>query len=177
MITALQLIKEQLKSARETFEGTVEDITPEMLAKDPGGKAFPLGATWAHLVFSEDVIVQGMIQGKAPLHATTWGGKTGASAPMPAMDENWSQNNEAWSKSVVIDLPQLRAYEQAVYAATDAYIDSLKVEDLDKEIDLGDWGKKTVAHLLTSFVIGHTNNLAGEISVLKGIQGKKGYQF
>ncbi len=148
-----------------------------MLTKDPGGKAFPLGATWAHLVFSEDVIVQGMMQGKAPLHATTWEGKTGSSAPMPAMDENWSQNNETWSKSVVIDLPLFRSYEQAVYAATDAYVASLKDEDLEKEVDLGHEGKRTLAHLLSSFVIGHTNNLAEEISVLKGIQGKKGYQF
>lgn len=177
MITALQLLKDQLENTRETFEGTVEDITPEMLSPDPGGKALPLGATWAHLVFSEDVIVQGMMQGKAPLHVTTWEGKTGASAPMPAMDENWSQNNEAWSKSVVIDLPQFRAYEQAVYAATDAYVASLKDEDLEREVDLGHEGKRTLAHLFSSFVIGHTNNLAGEISVLKGIQDKKGYQF
>jgi len=177
MITALQLIKDELKNAREVFEGTVSDVMQEQLSIDPGGKALPLGATYAHLLFSEDAIVHGMLQGKAPLSATMWQGKTGASSPMPPMDDNWSETNNIWSKSVQIDLPQLREYAKAVYAATDTYVNSLKDEDLEKEIDLGSWGKKTVIFLLSEYIIGHTFSLAGEISVLKGIQGAKGYQF
>ncbi len=177
MYTALQYIKDQLKSARETFEGTANDIQPDHLQKDPGGKAFPLGATYAHLVFSEDAIVQGMIQGKAPLSETTWKGKTGTNTPMPAMDQNWEQANEVWSKSVVVNWDELRTYKTAVFAATDTYINSLKDSDLEKVIDLGAWGKKTVAELLGSFIIGHMNSLAGELAVLKGIQGAKGYPF
>jgi hypothetical protein len=177
MLTALQLIKEGLKNARETFENTVADIKEEDLHKDSGGMAFPLGATYAHLIFSEDAIVQGMIQGKAPLAATTWKDKTGTSLPMPAMDENWSTNNTTWSKSVQVNLPELRAFSKAVYDATDAYVNSLKDEDLEKVIDLGSWGKKTVANLLSAFVIGHTNQLTGEIAALKGVHGSKGYPF
>ncbi len=177
MITALQLIKEELQNARETFEGTVADVTPEQLSKDPGGKALTLGGTYAHLIFSEDAIVHGMLQGKPPLFATTWKDKTGASAPMPPMDEKWEKAHEEWAKTVQIDLPKLRDYSKAVYQATDGYVNSLKDEDLEKEIDLGSWGKKTVAQLLYGFIIGHANSLAGEISVLKGIQGAKGYPF
>ena len=176
-MTALQILKEALANARETLEGTMADVTQDQLHNSPGGKAFPLGATYAHLVFSEDVIVHGMLQGKAPLSETTFKGKTGANEPMPAMDENWSSNNEKWSNSVQIDLAQLREYAKAVYAATDSYVNSLNDADLDKEVDLGSWGKKTVANLLYAFIIGHANNLAGEISVLKGIQGAKGYPF
>jgi hypothetical protein len=177
MLTALQLIKNELKDAREGFAGTVADIQEDHLHKDPGGKALPLGATYAHLVFSEDAIMQGMIQQKHTLYETTWKGKTGVSETMPAMDENWSANNEKWARSVKIDLKQLREYEKAVYAATDEYINNLKDEDLEKEVDLGAWGKKTVAELLSSFIIGHTYSLMGEISALKGIQGAKGYAF
>lgn len=177
MYTALQLIKDELKSARETFEGTVADIVPDQLHKDPGGKAFPLGAVYAHLLFSEDVIVQGMLQGKTPLSQAAWKDKTGASQPMPAMDENWSVAHEKWSKTVQIDLAKLREFAKSVYAATDEYVNNLKDEDLEKEIDLGSWGKKKVADLLSGFIIRHTFSLAGEISVLKGIQGFKGYPF
>lgn len=177
MLSALQLLKDELQNARETFEGTVADITEDQLHKDPGGKAFPIGATYAHLIFSEDVIVHGMLQGKQPLSETTFKDKTGASEPMPQMDAQWSENNEKWSKSVKINLSQLKIYEKAVFAATDEYVNSLKDEDLEKEVDLGSWGKKTIANLLYGFVIGHTNNLSGEISVLKGIQGAKGYPF
>ncbi|HZE86859.1 MAG TPA: DinB family protein [Methylomirabilota bacterium] len=174
---ALQLLKDELKNARETFEGTAADITDEQLSKDPGGKALPLGASYAHLIFSEDVIIHSMLQQKTPLSAVIWKDKTGASEPMPPMDENWSAAHESWAKKVTLNLPKFREYAKAVYAATDEFINSLKDEDLDKEVDLGTWGKKTVAEMLYAFIIGHTNSLAGELSVLKGIQGFTGYPF
>lgn len=176
-MTALKLLKDQLKEARELFENTAADIQEEHLHKDPGGKAFPLGATYAHLVFSEDVIVQGMMQGRAPLYETDWKDKTGASEPMPPMDENWTPMNEKWSKTVRIDFPKMQQYAKAVYAATDTYVNTLTDEDLEKEIDLGSWGKKTVAQMLSGFVISHACSLAGELSALKGVQGAKGYPF
>ncbi len=177
MYTALQLIKDQLKSVQEAFEGTVGDIQEDHLHKSPGGKAFPIGATYAHLVLSEDMIIHSMIQGKQPLYETTFKDKTGTDKPMPAWDENWSTANEEWSNSVKIDLAQLKEYAKAVFAATDEYVSGLTDEDLEKEIDLGSWGKKTVADMLSGFVIGHTYSLMGELAALKGIQGVKGYAF
>ena len=177
MLTALQLLKDELKSSHEIFEGTVADVTEEQLHNDPGGKALPLGSIYAHLFFSEDAIIQGMIQKKAPLSASTFQGKTGTDLPFPAMDDKWSENNENWSKNVKINLAELREYGKAVYAATDAYMNTLKDEDLETEIDLGAWGKQKLAQLLFGFIIGHTCSLTGEISVLKGIQGAKGYPF
>lgn len=177
MYTALQLIKDQLKDAHETLESTFADVTEEILHKDPGGKAFPVGSLYAHLVFSEDVIVHTMLQTKTPLYKGEWVGKTGTDSPMPEMDANWSANNEAWSKGVKVDLKQIRDYAKAVYSATDAYVATLTDADLEREVDLGAWGKKTVASLLHSFIIAHTNSLTGEISAIKGVHGAKGYPF
>src|SRR6185369_9275231 len=109
MITALELLKDELKSAHDIFEQTASDIADEHVQLDPGGKAFPLGATYAHLVFSEDVILHGMIMGgKPPLYETEFKDKTGASSPMPPMDENWEAANHEWSKSVQIDMGKMR---------------------------------------------------------------------
>ncbi len=177
MLTALQLIKDELKNARETFDGTVADVREEQLHNDPGGKALPLGAAYAHLVFSEDAVVQGMLQGKQPFFATGWAGRTGVSELMPPMDERWMVEHERWAKTVKIDLGELRDYAKAVFTATDEYVSNLKEEDLEREVDLGEGGKKTLAELLYSWVIGHLNSLAGEISALKGIQGARGYPF
>ncbi|MBI4973714.1 DinB family protein [Candidatus Roizmanbacteria bacterium] len=177
MITALQLIKDQLKEAHEMFLQTVADIKEDHLHKNPGGKALPLGSLYAHLLYSEDVIVQGMIRGKAPLYTTLWKDKTGASAPMPAMDDKWEANHVMWSKKVKIDLTNMNKYGKAVFTATEKYVDSLKGKDLERIVDLGSWGKKTVASLLCGFVIGHANSLTGEISAVKGINGAKGYPF
>jgi len=137
----------------------------------------PIGAVYAHLIFSEDMTVQRFLQGHSPLYEGEWVGKTGVSIPMPPMDEHWSAAHEAWAHAVVIDLDQLKKYSQAVYGATDTYLAGLSDSDLETEVDLGAWGKKSVAYMLTNFVYGHTFSLAGEISALKGIQGAKGYPF
>ena len=177
MYTTLQLIKDQIKDAHTTFEGTVSDIKDAHLHVNPGGKALPLGSLVAHLVYSEDVILHGMIQGKSPLYLTSWKGKTGASTPMPAMDEKWVQAHSDWAKSVQIKFPQLLKYMKTVFATTEKYISTLSEKDLEKEIDLGSWGKKTLVSLLSGFIIAHTNSLTGEISAIKGINGAKGYPF
>jgi hypothetical protein len=36
-------------------------------------------------------------------------------------------------------------------------------------------GQQTVGYLLNRFLLGHIDNMCGEISCLKGIQGGKGY--
>ena len=173
----MNLLKWQVKTARETFEGTVGDVTEEMLYKNPGGKALPLGSQYIHVICSEDAIINGMMQGKPPLFASAWKDKTGISEPMPAMDEKWSENNQTWAHAVKLSLPEFREYAKAVYAATDAYLETLTDADTEKEIDLGAWGKKTVYDLLSGFIIGHMYSLTGEISVLKGVSGAQGYPF
>jgi hypothetical protein len=177
-MTIVALLKKQIEDSRWNFEHTVADITPEQLHTDPGGKALPLGSTYAHLLFTEDVLLQGLFQGKPPLYAAQWKDKTGASAPMPSfLDPNWSEENTKWSKSVKIDLPQIQKYQKAVFKATDAYMDTLTTKELKREVQVGGLGKRTILQLITNFIVGHMENVTGEISVLKGLQGAKGYPF
>jgi len=178
MLTALQLIKDQIKSSREGFEGTIGDITKDQLYKTPGGVALPLGAVYAHLIFSEDLAVQKFLQQKNALSESSWKERTGVDKPMESWtDPAWSAKNTEWAKTITIDLAQLGEYKKAVYEATDHYVNSLKDEDLEKEVDLGAWGKMSTASFLTGFIIGHSYNISGEASVLKGLQGAKGYTF
>lgn len=177
MYTSIQLIKDIVTSAREVFEGTIADLTPKMAHQDPGGKAMTIAGAYAHLVFSEDYIIHGMLQKTDPLYKTDFANKTGASALMPNMsDQNFSQQHEEWYKTIKLDLPKFREYSQAVYIETDKYVDSLNDSDLEQVIEL-EWGNKTIAYLLYSYIAGHTNNLAGEVSALKGVLGSKGYTF
>lgn len=177
MITSLQLIKEEIKNAREVFEGTIANLTPELAHKDPGGKAMTIAGAYAHLIFSEDYIIHGMLQEVEPLFKTEFADKTGASALMPNMNnENFPEQHEEWYKNIKLELDKFKAYSQAVFKDTDKYIDTLKNEDLDKEINLG-WANKTVAYLLFAYIAAHMNNLTGEISALKGVLGAKGYAF
>ena len=136
----------------------------------------PAGALYAHAVVAEDGVINGMLKGSAPLFASTWAGKTGLSEPMPMPGPDWEKYGE-WAQSVRLDLPALKEYAQAVYANTDQYLASLTAGDLDRSIDLSAMGlgTQTVGWVIGRLIIGHADNLTGECSALKGLQGLRGY--
>ena len=176
---AVTLLRQQLEMAHQTTEGTMEGTTPEMAHWMPPGKATPLGASYAHVVLSEDMIVNGMLRQQQPLFATSWAGKTGANEMRPNPGGDWSATYGGWTRQVKVDLPAMRQYAQAVYAETDRYLSTLTPSDLDRVIDLSSagMGQQTLGWALSMLVVGHINNIAGEISCLKGLQGVRGYPF
>src|SRR4030067_1071044 len=82
----ISLLREQLKTVHEILEGTMADVTPEQAHWTPPGVALPIGATYAHVIVSEDGGVNGEFRGGAPLFAAAWAGKTGLSELPPSFD-------------------------------------------------------------------------------------------
>ena len=115
------LLQQMARSAHEWLEQTVGDVTPEQVHWAPEN-GLNLGAHYAHIVISEDVLINRIIRGGAEMASASFEGKTGLSEPMPqgAFDD--------WAKTVQIDMPALRAYGTAVFANTEAYIGSLTPE-------------------------------------------------
>ncbi len=168
---AITLIREDLKAAHELMESTLGDITPEQLHYLPVGRAIPIGAAYAHTVFAEDLLVHGLKGEKALLES---GINTGASEPMPNfMAGDWAGYAD-WTKRVRFDLPALRAYARQVYEASDAYLASLTEADLDREVE---FFKSSLGYMIARGLIAHADNLTGEISAAKGLQGLQGYPF
>jgi len=169
---AVTLLMQQAHGNHQWLEGTVGDLTSEQAQWAPQGSV-SAGAHYAHIVNSEDMLINAVAKGGAPMSATSWEGKTGLSEPIPrgAFDE--------WSRTVTIDMPALRAYGQAVQANTEAYIASLTPEDLDREIDLTGigLGKVSLGFFIGGITLANTNWHCGEISCIKGQQGLKGYPF
>jgi len=169
---ATAYIREDIRWAHSLLELVMRDVTPELAAWDPPGLANPIGGTYAHAVCGEDIFIQQILQGGEPLLESSWKGRTGISEPQLASDFEWARR-------VQVDLPAARQYAQAVYAATDDYLATLADETLDQVLDLSAQGfeHKPVAWVLSALVISHLNNIAGEISALKGVQGVKGYPW
>jgi hypothetical protein len=173
---SVSLLREQVRAAHEYLDETMADVTAEQAQWAPPGKATPLGANYLHLIQTEDMIINGALQKKQTLAESTWAGKIGASEPMPTPP--WEEADYfAWSRRVQVDLPQLREYGKAVYAASDDYMATLSPDDLGKTADLSSLAMSpvTVAWVLSRYVAGHADNICGEASCLKGLQGAKGY--
>ena len=171
-------IREQLGAAHGFLESTLGEIAADHAHWPPPGTANPVGATYAHVVVAEDTIIHGLLQQRAPLAQSTWAGRTGLSEPMPAPGGNW-EDYGPWARRVQIDLASLRAYAQAVYAASDAYLAGLAPAALDTPLDLTalGLGPTTLGWVLGRLVLGHADNITGELAALKGIQGLRGYPF
>lgn len=173
------LVREQMRSAHWLLEETMGDVTMEMAHWPPPGIALPIGAAYAHYVVAEDGMVNGLLRGGTPLYEGERAGKTGLSeippGPDPATD--WPAAFQAWSRRVRLDLPAFRVYASAVYAGTDAYLSAASDAELDRALDLSALGLGTqkVRFVLNNVLVGHAFCHCGEISALKGIQGKKGY--
>ena len=176
MSTTVSLLREQVQQAHQFLEFTIAGITPEQAHWVPPGNAHPIGASYVHAIMAEDIVTNMALKGEAPLFATTWAGKTGFSEPMPMPGPDW-KDYARWTRHVRVDLTGMQAYTQAVYATTDDYLSSLTPEDLDQTIDLSHlgMGQVTRAWVFSRLVIGHADNLCGEISCLKGLQGVQGY--
>jgi DinB superfamily len=177
---AVAFIREGARLGHWLLDGTMADVSDAQAHFTPPGRANPIGATFAHLVCSEDMIVNGMLQQHPPLAASSHADKLGLSEPMPTPGSaDWSEAYAAWTRRVRVDLPALTAYAQAVYGATDAYIASLSDMDLDRELDLSGvgFGTQKLGWVLNFLVLNHIGTETGEISALKGIQGAKGYPF
>lgn len=168
-----RLFRALLKHVHEVWlEATLASVTPEMAAWQPPGRVVPLGALYAHVVFSEDALLAGFVAGRQPLMATEFAGRSGFASPPPI--GKWDE----WARSIVIDLDALRAYAQAVYAQTDAIVDGLSDADLDRMVDLTHAGMATMpVRALMMVLVAHGAAHAGEISSIKGLQDQRGYAF
>jgi DinB superfamily len=172
-------LRQQVRIAHDILEATMADVTPEQAHWAPPGIANPLGATYAHVVVSEDFVINGMFRHQAPLNTTTSADRTGLSQPMPApASAAWSAY-PAWTRQVRVDLDNLREYAHAVHAETDGYLASLSDADREQPLDLSDigLGPQTVASTLTLLLLNHIGTETGEIACLKGLQGARGYPF
>ena len=82
----------------------------------------------------------------------------------------WDEFNAA-----KVRLSEVQVYQQAVRAETDAYLDKLTDEELDRQVYLFS-RQCPVADVLTMLVV-HSSFHVGEIATIKGIQGTKGLPF
>lgn len=171
-MTASELLALNLHVAHDSFSKTVADVTQEMADWPPDGLAHPIGERWAHVVQVEDWLVNGMAKGEAPLFASEWADRKG-----------YGEFNMAASREEALafraDVNALREYMEAVFAASESYFRTLADVDMERAIDMSfiGYGLVPFPAWASTFVIGHLHDLMGEISVLKGLLGVKGYPF
>lgn len=172
-MNAIDVLKMAYAGSHQWYEGTIADLAPDAANSVPPGEAQPIGYVAAHILHCEDVMINSVIQGKPSIwERDGWGAKTGISSL--ALD----QPNEQ-ARAYRCDPLKLQAYAADVFKSTEAYFDSLRGEDLDKDVDLSaaNMGTMGLGQFLLTMLLGNNYAHTGEISALKGTLGSKGYPF
>ena len=162
---ALALLKRQIVGARRDLQGVMSDVTPEMAHWQPPGVANPIVDLFFHTVLGLDRLVLTRLQGKAPL-IDEWAARL-------KIPTDFRHTPEA-ARALKTDTTALKDYGEAVFAAVDVYLAGLNEADLDRQVE-GFRGPVPVGNQLSTLLIGHVFEHAGEISAIKGCQGAKGY--
>ena len=171
-MNAIGCLRESVQWGYQLLEMVMADVSDEQARWTPPGVANPIGALYAHALLSVDGVINGMLKGGAPRFATEWAGQAGQLPPQMSLSFEWG-------RGIQPDLPALGQFGQTVVADADAYLAQLSESDLDRMLDLSSagLGTRSVSWIVSALVASHLNNMAGEISALKGIQGLKGYPF
>jgi hypothetical protein len=169
-IPAASVFRRLFEMTHHYLEATMRGVNPAALSWSPQpGPASILGQ-YAHVVTSEDWLINVKAKGSAPLMATTFAGRTGFQTPPPPVGWN------GWDRQQEIDVDALRLYAQTVYVATDHYLATINDDELSRPVDMSEVGMGQV--MLSDVLMLATGNSflhTGEISALKGLCGLTGY--
>ncbi|HEY3111039.1 MAG TPA: DinB family protein [Chloroflexota bacterium] len=164
------IVRNSLADAHWLLEQVIDRLGEDALHWRPPGTANTIGATYAHVVSSEDVFVHETLQRRRPLGDGEWAGRDGISLPTPRRGADWFE----WSRRVRVDVAAARAYAAAVYTDSDAYLAGLDADALARPPDAPIPGGQTLSWLVNNLLVQHAALHSGEIAVLRGLQGLKG---
>ncbi len=172
-MNGVAVLQSAFAGAHMWYQGTVADVGLDQAHQVPPGIAHPIGALMAHILHSEDFMFNTAVLGQPPLwEREGWGERLGG--------EMLVYQESAAVRAYTCDPAELSAYAQAVFANSDAILSSFTEAELDRELNLVQFGfpqNMTVGVFLTQMLLGNTYAHTGEISALKGSLSLKGYPF
>jgi hypothetical protein len=169
----LDLIRSETRTAWAWLERIVSNVTAEQANWWPPGTANSIATTYLHVVINTDVELGGMLFGLQPLVERRYDGQIGQGM------EYDRERFDAWPpRLAVLEWELLRDYGRAVHAETIETVGALTADHLTVPIDmtrsgLGMWAGLDI---LALHGWGHIKIHGGEIAVLKGLQGERGYR-
>jgi hypothetical protein len=162
-----QFIQLQFAAVRKQTDAVLNAITNEQFNWTPPGTGNSISSTFIHLLSSEDRSFQATLQGKPRIwESEGWAEKIGV-VETPGVANGWEP-----VKGKSLTLLSLLGYEQSVRAATEAYLENLTSQELDRKITVNG-RERLVADVISGTVI-HIMLHTGEMDAVKGMMGIKG---
>ncbi len=132
----------------------------------PNGSHSIAWCLW-HTARVEDLIINMRSQNKPQIWNAEWAERTG----LPADGFGTNMPDEDAQGIRIKDMSAFAEYQEAVWAATAKFLESVTEAELDRELPTRDGGTETVGEGIQLHMLGHFNGHRGEINTLRGMQG------
>ncbi|MBI5949272.1 MAG: DinB family protein [Chloroflexi bacterium] len=164
---SIQMLRQQIAGMHQFLEVAIGDCAADVVAKRlPGARINSIGAIYAHTIFGEDGLLNGLIRGATPVYyAEGWAQKIGLDMPQGGLEPDWNPS---------MDLGLFRQYAAAVYRSVDTFLAGASEADLAREVNPGFMPPMPVGAFIANVLVWHAATHQGEISALKGVQGLDG---
>ena len=167
-----ELLRSQYELAQDNLEAAIERCPPELLTKTvEGSLTNPIGATYAHTVMTQDLILVRGLMGREPVyHASGVGERVGFELPeSPVISREYTT-------ALSFELEPLREYAAAVRETVDGYLESAPDEELQAEVPFGPTPRPRL-WVFGTLGVWHVASHQGEIAALMGLEGVQGQGF
>jgi len=153
-----ELLQYSLNTAFDVLDYVTNDLTQEQIDWQPPGVASNIGTILSHIDTYLDFLLREVCIGKS---------YEVLNSPPP---------QEIVMHDVQVDLADLHARTKNIKIRIKNWLSSLTPADLDVNFE-STIGTINVGQMITAYIIWHINVHCGEISLLKGCQGAKGYPW
>ncbi len=164
-----ELLRSQYAFAQDNLEGTIRRCPPELLTKTiEGSRTNPIGATYAHTVITQDLVLVRGLMGRNPVyHESGVGARVGFELPQsPVISRDYTTNFR-------FELEPLHEYAAAMRATIDGYLESAPEVELQAEVPFGPQ-PRTRLWVFGALGVWHIASHQGEIAALLGLEGVQG---
>ncbi len=160
-----------VRELHDNLYDAVKDLTAGQLHFRPIDKGNHIAFLFWHYVRTEDVIINGLIQKKAPIwNAEGWDKKLGLDPRAQG-----TGMTDAQAAALKMEDPKgFLQYTQKVFQATEAFVGGMNEAKLGEVQDLPVLGKRSMFQAIGGIVLNHGSNHLGEIWYIRGLQGLKG---
>jgi hypothetical protein len=163
----IEFLRAEAQEGQRMLDIALSGLDDTVANWQPPGTANSIGHLLAHVVSGQDQAINVVLGGgQSVFEAGNWSAQTG----MPA------DRRGIWGQDWRLKVAGFLDYREAVRSSLNAYLESMNLSDLDRQVP---WarGEQSAWWLVRTIFINHVLGHAGEISALKGIQGLKGLPF
>lgn len=160
-----------MHEVHNNFLDAVNDLTEEQLYFRPLDKGNHIAFTFWHLVRTEDLVINFLLQKKpAVWNEQGWDKKLG----MDLQSQGTGMSDDDAARFKITDIREFINYAKVVFETTEAYLKTLKDEDLEVVHDLPVMGERSLYQIIGTVTIQHAAGHLSETWYIKGLMGLQG---